>query len=174
MRLKVFVGRFVPMILMLSVASGTLRARGQQKESDALSDKDKAEIVESVLQLELKAQSPMGFKYVRSLSSDNIEFVERARISKQGFDLLNPSQIRSLKENQFVEYLVFRRIGLKDGIAVVLLSRVNEGRPCFGPAFSKEESFTYEYRKTAGEWNRRLVKGPLLPFLLRRSLSRKM
>ena len=96
----------------------------------------KAEIIESVLQLELKEQSSVGeFKNIRNLSAENIEFVERSRISRQGFDLLDDSQIQNLRQNQFVEYLVFRRIDFKDGIAVVVLSRVNEGRPCFGPVF---------------------------------------
>ena len=174
---KVIASRLITASLSLLVAGSVLRARSQETKKDYLADKDKAAIVESVLQLELKAQSPMGFKYVRSLSSDNIEFLERSRISRLGFDLLDPSEIRNLRTNwQSVEYLVFRRIGFKDGIAVVVLSRVNEVHPCFGPAFSKEQSFRYEYRETAGEWNGRLVKGPLplFPVLFERSISRKM
>ena len=123
-----------------------------------------------MLQLELKAQSSK-FENIRNLSSDNIEFVEPSRISRNGFALLGASQIRNLKKDNLVEYLVFRRIYSKGGIVVVVLSRVNEGHPCFGHAFSRERSFTYEYQKNAEKWMGQLVKRPPLPISFSRNLS---
>jgi hypothetical protein len=167
MTVESLVSRCTSAILLLSLASSSLLARGDQKKREALSNEEKAEIVESVLQLELEAQSSVGeFKYIRDLSSDNLEFLEPSRISRQGFILLNASQILNLKKNRVVEYVVFKRIDLEDGVAVVVFSRISEGRPCFAPAFSREQSFTYEYRKTSGEWTGRLIKRtpPSIPF----------
>ena len=152
--------RIVNVVLVLVMVSCVLVARGQQTKSNVLSDDDKAEIVESVLEFESSAQSS-AFENFRKLSSDNIEFVEPSRISGHGFTLLPASEIRESKKDRVVRYMVFRRIYLRDGIVVVSLSRVIEGRPCFGPFFSSERNFTYEYQKNSGEWIGRLVTRPL-------------
>lgn len=144
--------------LVLFMASSLL-ARDQQSNSTPLTDDDKAKIIESVLELESKALVS-EFKSVRNLLSDNIEFVAPARIYGQGFTLLTASQIRTMKMDRVVEYVVFRRIYSRDGIVFVNLSRVSEGRPCFAPSFSAEQKFTYEYHKKSGEWIAQPVSVP--------------
>ena len=157
--LEIFGRRYVTAILILAMAGGVLCARGVEQTGDALSAPDKTEIVESVLKLELKAQvSVSEFRYVRNLSSTNIEFLEPSRATAQGFVLLDANQIMELQRSQFVEYFVFRRIELKDGVAVIVLTLVNESRPCFGKPSSSERSFTYEFRKTFGQWSGQLVR----------------
>lgn len=167
---NMFVGRFVALILASLIVSGVFLARGQS-QSTLLSDAEKADIVESLLQLEIEAQDS-EFENIRNISSDNIGSVSTTRIEKHGFSLKSAGQIESLKKDHVVEYVVIRRIYLRDGILVVRLSRVIEGRPCFSPAFSRERSFTYEYLYGSTGWVGRLVRKPL-PFLLVRSLAIK-
>ena len=150
--------RFAAAILALLTMSCALIARGQQNNSRFLSDADKAEIVESVLQLEIEGQA-LEFENIRKVSSNNIGFIQASRISQHGFSLVTATQIFSLKKD-VVQYVVFRRIAARDGVVVVSLARVTEGRSCFG-SISRERRYTYEYQNEFGKWIGHLVIRPL-------------
>ena len=159
--------RLVFATLILLIASGVIIAQGQQTSVSLLSDSDKADLIESVLDLELQAQASVpDFANIRKISSDDVEFIEPSRLSKRGFTLVVGSQLRESKKDHVVEYLVFRKIYSRDGAVVVVLSRVTEGRPCFGAAFSRERSYTYECQRTSGGWTVQLIArpGPLISF----------
>jgi len=146
-------------LILLSV--GGVIARGQKLMGEPLSDGDKSKIIESVLDLELRTQASVSdFANIRKVSSDNIEFVELSYIAKLGFTLVAGSHLRESKKDRVVEYLLFKTISLRDGVALVVLSRVTEGQPCFGAAFSHERNYTYESRRTAGGWVSQLTQRP--------------
>ncbi len=165
---KMFIRRFVASILGLLIASSVLLINGQS-QSGILSDEDEAEILESLIQSEIK---PPGSEFgnIRIFSSDNIGSVSATRIAKHGFSLMTAREIERLKQEYVVDYGVIRSIYLRDGIVVVRLSTVTEGRPCFAPPFSRERSFTYEFQKNPTGWVGKLVKRPE-PFLFTRSLA---
>ena len=168
--------KFVFAILILLIASGVLIARGQQTTAGFLSDNDKADIIETVLDLELKAQASItDFANIRNLSSDNIEFIEPSRLSKRGFTLMTGSELRESEKDRVVEYLLFRRIYLRDGAVVVVLSRVIEGRPCFGAPLSRQQNYTYECRRRSEGWTAQLIgrPGPLISFWPKRSVTKR-
>ena len=125
--------RFVALgFLLLMTNSMLLVVGGQQTHDNVLSETDKADIVEVVLQLESKVQGS-EFESIKKLSSENIGFVQASRISAHGFSLVAASEIKELKEEHVVKYVVFRKIYVREGIVVVRLSRVVEGVECFGP-----------------------------------------
>ena len=163
---KMFIGGFVASILALLIASSVLLTHGQS-QSGVLSDEDEAEILESLLQLKIE---PLGFGNIRIFSSDNIGSVLATRIAKHGFSLMAAREIETLKQGYVVDYVVIRSMYLRDGIAVVRLSTVTEGRPCFAPPVSRERSFTYEFQKNPTGWVGKFVKRPL-PFPFIRSLA---
>jgi hypothetical protein len=153
--------KFGTIILMVAIAGGFLFAHGQHSSVDLLSDSDKALIIESVLDLELRTQASVpDFAYIRKVSDDNIEFIEPSRLSKHGFTLMAASQLRESKKDHIVEYLLFKRIYSRDQVALVALSRVTEGRPCFGQAFFRERTYTYESRRTSSGWVAQLTGKP--------------
>jgi hypothetical protein len=163
-----FIGRFVASILALLIASSVLHIHGQS-QSGVLSDEDEAEILESLIQLEIK---PLGSEFGSPwiFSSDNISSVVATRIAKHGFKLMAADEIKRSRQEYVVDYVVIRSIYRRDGIVVVRLSAVTEGRPCFARAFSRERSFTYEYQKNLRRWVGKLVKRPV-PFPFTRSLA---
>jgi hypothetical protein len=162
MRNAVVTRRFLTSILLTLMMSGLMPGRGQESDISVLSDADKAGIVESVLQLELTAQSG-EFVHIRTLSSEHIEFVAPSRLSGQGFVLRSANEIRNLiASHQRFDYVILKTIHAKNGRVMVTLSRVTEVRPCFSFPFSTERSFSYEYRKTSGRWTGELI-GQLLP-----------
>jgi hypothetical protein len=149
-----FSGRFVASMLVLMVTSFALHA---QSQSAVLSEKDEAEILESLLELDMKSlDSEIGS--IRRFSSANISSVSQRQIAKHGFSFIKDSEIQEWKTEHLIDYLVIRSIDLRNGIAVVKLSAVTEGRPCFAPAFRSERSFTYAFRKDADRWVGRLLK----------------
>lgn len=148
--------------------SGGFLARAQM-QTRGLSETDKAYVVESMLQLEADTQAS-EFENIRKISSDNIGSLSPARVAKLGFSVMDPAQIEIGKRDHVVEYVVIRRIDLRDGIVVIKLSRVIEGHPCFAPPFSGELSFTYEFQNTSQGWVGRLAGKPL-PFMFDRGLS---
>ena len=163
--------KFVTTILMLAIAGGFLFAHGQQSRADLLSDSDKAQIIESVLDLELRTQASVpDFANIRKVSDDNIEFIEPSWLSKHGFTLVAARQLSESKKDHIVEYLLFRRVYSRDGLALVVLSRVTEGRPCFGAAFFTERTYTYESRRTSSGWVALLIgkPAPLIGFAPKR------
>jgi hypothetical protein len=161
--------KLVSAIWMLVVVGG---AHAQQPTANILSAHDKAEIIESVLDLELKTQASFpGFANIREVSSDGIEFIEPSRLSKHGFTLVDGSQLRESKKDRIVEYLAFGRIYLRDGVVIVVLSRVTEGRPCFSEPFSTARSYTYEMRRTVDGWVTQLIGRPVPVVSFARNLS---
>jgi hypothetical protein len=115
--------------LVLLSASGVLIAQGQQAGVSLLSDSEKADLIESVLELELQAQaSVLDFANIRNISADNIEFIEPTRLSKRGFSLVVVRQLRESKKDHVVEYLVFRKIYSR-GDAVVIVFIAGDRRP---------------------------------------------
>jgi len=165
---NLFCKRFVTGILILLIVGNTSHTLSQS-QSNALSDEDEAEILESLIQLETKHLGG-EFGAVRYFSSENIGSLSAARITKHGFWLIYPGDIERGRRDYMLNYVVIRSIYPKDGIVVVRVSVVTEGRPCFAPAFSTERSFTYWFKKSANEWVGRLVKRPS-PFLFSKSLA---
>ena len=153
--------KFVFVIAVLLTTTG-ITVRGQ--ETVALSDADRAAIVESVLDPELRNQSSVpDFANIRDVSSDNIELIEASQLSKHGFTLVPAADLRQSKKDHVVSYLLFRNISLRDDVAVVKLSRVTEGRPCFGAPISSERTYTYEARRSSGVWVANLIARPAPP-----------
>ena len=148
------------MVLILLSAIAAI-AYGQQPTAEILSDTDKTEIIESVLDLELRTQASVSdFASLRNVSSDNIEFIEPSLLAKSGFTLVAASELRESKKDHIVEYLLFSRINLGDGVVLVVLSRITEGRPCFGPAVFAERKYSYESHRTSNGWVTQLVGKP--------------
>lgn len=142
---------------------------------DLFSDSDKALIIESVLDLELRTQASIpDFASIRKVSDDKIEFIDPSRLLKHSFTLVAANQLRESKKDQIVEYLLFRSIDSRDELAVVVLSRVTEGRPCFGAPFSTQRIYTYESRRTSGGWVAQLIRrpAPIISFSTKRSALR--
>jgi len=165
---NLFCRRFVTGILALLIM-GTMSRTLSQSLSNTLSDEDEAAILDSLVQLETKHLGG-EFGVIRYFSSENISSLSASRIKKHGFWLISPADIERQKRDYMVSYAVIRSLGLKDGIVVVRVSVVTEGRPCFAPAFSSERSFTYWFKKTANEWVGRLAKRPS-PFLFSKSIA---
>lgn len=173
---KLFITKFVASILALLIASNFSPTRAQ---SGVVSDEDEADILQSLIENEIKGFGS-EFGTPRTFSSENISPVSAARIRKLGFSVATASDIEATKRNHMVNYVVIRSIHLQrtnlnnihlnNGIVVVRLSEVNEGQPCFAPAFSTTRSFTYEFQKTANGWVGRLVKKPS-PFTFSKSLA---
>ena len=151
---------FLSAISILLIANG-LVARSQQFRVEVLSDGDKADVIESVLDLERKTQASVpDFSNIREVSSANIEFIDPARLAKHGFTLVAASQLREAKRDHVVEYLTIKKVLLRDGVPIVILSRVTEGRPCFSESFSRERTYTYESLRTSEGWLARLIEKP--------------
>lgn len=166
--INLFSRRFVAATLALFIV-GSMSHTLSQSQSNTLSDEDEAEIVESLIQLETKHFGG-EFGAVRYFSSETIGSLSASRITKHGFWLISPGDIQTRKRDYMLDYVVIRGIHPKDGIVVVRVSVVTEGRPCFAPAFSSERSFTYWFKKSANEWVGRLVKRPS-PFLFSKSIA---
>ena len=168
--------KFAAAVLIFAIAGGVLAAQGGQATGDLLSDSDRARIVESVLDLERQTQTSIpDFANIRNVSDENIEFIEPSWLSKHGFAIVAASKLRESKKDHIVEYLLFRKIYSRDELAVVELSRVTEGRPCFGAAFSRERTYTYEARRTPIGWVAQLIRkpAPMIGFALKRSPTRR-
>jgi hypothetical protein len=164
--MKLF-GKFVASILAILILSSVLVSYGQS-QSGVVSEQDEAEILESLLQKEIKPLNS-EFGNIRTFSSDNIGSVSATLIEKQGFSLMASGDIQRFRSDHVIEYLVIRSIYRRDGFVVVRLSAVTEGQGCFARVF-QERSFTYTFQKSAKEWVARLVKRPA-PFTFSRSLA---
>ena len=142
--------------LILLIASGVIIAQGQQTTVGPFSDTDKVDMIETVLDLELRVQAAIpGFANIRTISSDNIEFIEPSRLSKRGFTLVVSNQVTESKKDHVVEYQVFRRIYLRDGAVVLVLSRVTEGRPWTVPVSGIFETVRVDgWGKIVKSWTR--------------------
>jgi hypothetical protein len=144
-------------VILLGVSA--VGALGQQPTAEPLSHADKAAIVQSVL--EPPTQFSLTNFFIKTVSSENIEFVDSSQLTKHGFRLVSANSLRESKKDYFVDYLLFRKISFRDGVAVVILAHVTAGRGCFGGAFHRELSYTYEVRRTSKGLIATLTRGPV-------------
>jgi hypothetical protein len=146
-----------------------LAACAEQDPNVALSNGDKAGIIESVLDRELMDQLPI----FRNVSSENIEFMATSQVSKHGFTLVADRQLREWQRDGLERYLVFKRFSLRDGVVVIALSRITAGTGCFSGPFYTELSYTYEARQTSDGWVAQLTRRPMPDlFTARKPLNR--
>lgn len=141
--------------MLCALLAGAVRLQAQEPPLIHLSDEDKSAIVESVLRTEFMVPSE-EFRGL-NLSSDNLEFLKPSRISTLRFVLFG-SGSRASSSWGVVEYLVFRKIEASGNNAIVILSRVLESNPCFGPKTSHEQTFTYQYHIESGRWTGELIR----------------
>jgi len=141
---------------------------------------------QSSIELELRTQSSIPhrtpfvlsptnfhFRSARKVSSENVEFIDPSLLSKHGFELVDPDQLKRIAQNVFggAQYLVFRSILWREGTAVVELLRVSEGQTCFGGYRVSRQSYTYEVRRTAMGWVSQLIESPQPIFLAPKRLT---
>ena len=153
--------KFISTVVALLVA-GVAVTRTQEPSRKILSDVERAGIIESVLQL--TARRPLSASYFRPVSSENIGFIKPSLLEKYGFKLVTPSAIDLSKQDNMVDYLVFRNIYLRGDAAVVVVAQVTEGRPCFGEYSFSEETSVYEARQTFDRWVAKLIRDRLPSF----------
>jgi len=153
-------------MLLLTAA---VAANGQQLPVRELSEADKAGIIESVLELESRRQNhALNFDNPQQVSSENIEFIEPSRVAKHGFTLVASRYASGLPKSQLVEYLVFKSISLREGVAVVALGRVAERERCYGGSFAQQRNYVYESRQTSEGWVAELIDRPAPTLFFRR------
>ena len=161
-------------MVLASLFIGALSLVRVEGQIPVLDDAQKAEVVESLLDLENEAQRS-EFVNIKGISSVNMKSLSPSVISKLGFSLIEAREIDRLKTDHVVDYLLVKSINyFEGGRIVVKLARVSEGRPCFGPPFSRQESFTYEFKREVQDgterWVGRLISKSL-PFWLGKSLT---
>ena len=148
--------RFVASVLALLLVSNFLQA---QSRYGAISEQDEAGILESLIKLELEKKtlgSEIG--YIRTFASANLSSVSARQLEKHGFTMIRDDEIQIRKTSWVIDYLMVRNMELKNGLVTVMISAVTEGRPCFGPAFRSQRSFTYTFRKEGEEWVGQLLR----------------
>jgi hypothetical protein len=151
--------KVVSATIILFVASLVMAQQGQQTVTDALSYTDESDIVEAVLNPDLNDRpSRLNLPHIRTVSSANIEFIDTSRLREHGFTLVTSSQLSESKKDHVVDYLVFKKIELAQGVARVVVWHVTEGRPCFSSSFSSHTMYTYECRRTLTGWRAVLVR----------------
>jgi len=143
--------------LMLIVCFASV-GRTQQTDHDIPSTADKNEIVASALGIAFGTPDRMQL----ALSSENIEFVDSARMSEMGFTLAGTGN--ALNGLFWDDYVVFKRIASKDGVVYVVLSRISVSRACFSRMVVSTErrTFTFEFHKETGKWIGQLVNPPMV------------
>jgi hypothetical protein len=158
--------------ILVIMLTGSLQTYAQGTMSYRLSDEDKTEIIRSILRL--TQSSIFTSSSNMYLSSENIEFIKPSAVSEFRVVLISSTQIERMKEGFVHDYVVFRSFEVKNEKVIVSLSRITEGRPCFAPAFSREQKITYEYGREAGIWEGELVRHSVpLPFPLGQNLNLK-
>jgi hypothetical protein len=157
------------LISMSLLLFGSFLVAPAQQPSTELSYVDKAGIVESVLEVELRNQQSFpDFAYVRNVSSENIQFMATSQFTKHGFTLVASNQLCEWQARRVERFLVFKKFSLRDGIVVIGLSRVTGGRSCFDGRFYSELSYTYEARQTSDGWITELTRRPMPNFFAER------
>jgi hypothetical protein len=155
--------------LLLLLFGSVLVVSGQQQISDPLSDVDKAAIVESVLDVELRNQQSLpDLANIRNVSSENIQFMVPSQLSKHGFTFVDASQLCEWQDRRVEHFLVFKKFSLRDGSVHIALSRVIGGRSCLAGRFYSELSYTYEARRTFDGWVAELTRRPMPDFFTAR------
>jgi hypothetical protein len=138
--------------VLLVLLAGVAVTRAQQSSRSTLSDAEKAGIAEAVF-VEIESRNQGSFPFVKQpVSSYNIESLQPSQLSKHGFTLVSARSLNESKKDHMVQYLVFRKIFLRDGVAVVYLSSISEGRPCFANYAFHEFTSIYEARPTPDGW----------------------
>ena len=165
---KLFSRSFVISIVALLMVVSMAHTRAQTPNV-TLTDRDEADILESLIQL---ANTTFGSEFIttRNFASENISSLSASRLKQLGFTLVPPEAIELRKRDSLIDYVVIRSISIKDGIVVVRMSAVHEGRPCFAAAFSTQKNFTYYFKKDEEKWVGRLVRGPS-PFIFSKRLT---
>jgi len=152
----------IPSLILLLLFGSVPATFAQQRQVSVLSDVDKAAIVESVLDVELRNEkSPPDFASVRDVSSENIQFMTAPQLSKHGFTLVAASELCEWRQPDIGQYLVFKQFAWRDGVAVISLFRVSGGESCFGGRFHSELRYTYEARLKSDGWVAELTRRPL-------------
>lgn len=152
--------KLVSAILILLGVSA-VSTLGQLPTPEPLSYADTTAIVISVLEPQ---PTPFSLNHhfvtLKTVSSDNLEFVNSSQLEKHGIRLVSASSLREAKKNDVVYYLLFRKISFRDGFAVVVLAQITEGRPCFAAHMHNELSYTYDVRRTSHGLIAKLIRGP--------------
>jgi hypothetical protein len=148
-------------LILLGVSA--LSALGQMPRPKPLSDADTTAIVMSVLQLPIPLSPNHGFLIPTTVSSENLEFVDSSELEKHGIRLMSAGALREAQKDWVIDYLLFREISFRDGVAVVTLAQIKEGRPCFAPPMHSESSYTYEVRRTSEGLIATLTRSPAPP-----------
>ena len=117
-----------PISLSLLLLGTALVAHAQEPTIAALSDVDKTAIVEKVLDLELRTQQTFpDVANIRNVSTENIQFMSTAQLTKHGFTLVAADQLREWQARRVERFLVFKKLFQRDGVVVIGLSRVTGG-----------------------------------------------
>jgi len=155
--------------ILILLGVSVVNALGQLPRPKPLSDADTTAIVISVLE---PPPTPLSLNHLfvfhkrYTVSSDNLEFVDSSELEKHGIRLMSASSLREAQKEHVVNYLLFRKTSFRDGVAVVTLAKITEGRPCFGPPRHSESSYTYEVRRTTKELIATLIRSPAPPMSL--------
>lgn len=159
--------KVVSAVVVVFVASLAV-AQAQQTETWGLSDADKSDVIKAVLNLSVKNPDSIAphFPHVRTVSSANIDFIDPSRLRELGFTVVTSTQLSAAKKDHIVDYLEFKQIHLRDGVARVVVWRIREGRGCFsGPLPPLITTYTFESRLTSIGWSARLIGIPSPPML---------
>lgn len=159
--------KVVSAIVVVFVASLAV-AQTQQTETWGLSNADKSDVIQAVLNLSVKNPDSIAphFPRVRTVSSANIEFIDPARLRELGLTVVTSSQISAAKKDYVIDYLEFKQIQVRDGVARVVVWRVREGRGCFSESFPPLiTTYTFESRLTSMGWSAKLIGIPSPPML---------
>jgi hypothetical protein len=149
-------------LILLGVSA--VSALGQFPRPKPLSNADTTAIVISVLQPPPIPLSPNhGFLIPKKVSSENLEFVDSFELEKHGIRLMSASALREAQKDWVIDYLLFPEISFRDGVALVTLAQIKEGRPCFAPPMHSESSYTYEVRRTSKGLIATLIRSPAPP-----------
>jgi hypothetical protein len=152
--------KLVSTILIL-LGLSALSALGQMSTPEPLSYADTTAIVISVVEPPPTLFSLNHPFVLKTVSSDNLEFVDSSQLEKHGIRLVSAISLREAKKDNVVYYSLFRKISFRHGVAVVTLAQVAEGRPCFASHMHDESSYTYEVRRTANGLVAKLIRGPV-------------
>ena len=160
--------KFFSMISVLLLGSVVV-IRAQQTSGGSLSDAAKTGVIESVLDLERRNRYSLpDFDDIKYVSSENIEFIDPARLSNHGFTLVAANRLCELQTSRVVKYLLFKNVSANDAVINVAVSHVRGGRACFEGHFYSERSYKYEVRRTSDGWTAQLTHKPMPPFFSRR------
>jgi hypothetical protein len=152
--------RFLPLVLL--VWCGALDAyAANQRAEDHLTERDKSEIISSILEEEWQPAPPgplRGFHVDRYLSRENIVFYELSLSLAEGFKLIEAAELREKLKGDDFECLIFKGFNTAgDGKVAVRVSRIDAAFSCYGGYITSRRELIYEYRKLSGRWAGTLI-----------------